>query len=252
MKPLLLLVIASHCLPAETLSFTRHGTLVVLNEVYLNHHGPFRMMVDTGAAASSMRPEVARRIGAIPAYTVEQVTVAAARRTPALLLDEVRTGSVSQPAVEFLIAGGLPSGIDGVLGQSWLVRHDYLIDYRRHRLVLDGEAPAAGDRTALRMVHGRPAIAARVDGRTAELVLDSGADTLVLFGRPRFFSTTLFTSQGAVLAGTSPAHVALARGRTDIVPAAWINGTESGGLFPLHTYSAVYVSNREGFVVFVP
>src|SRR5258708_15611628 len=52
------------------------------------------------------------------------------------------------------VGQALPSGIqfpgvDGVLGQSWLVRRDYLLDYRNHSPVVDGAAPEGGVRTAL-------------------------------------------------------------------------------------------------------
>ena len=47
--------------------------------------------------------------------------------------------------------------LDGVLGQSWLTRFDYLIDVDRGQLILDGEIPP-GTRIPLLLVDGRPAI----------------------------------------------------------------------------------------------
>ena len=204
----LILAAAQNLAPAQpqTLELTRKGHAIILNDVYLNHQGPFRMVVDTGNASSLVRPEVARRLHLTPAYVVDRVTLAGSHRVPASLLDEVRTGSVSQNAVEVVIDRAPISGVDGVLGQSWLIQHDYLIDYRGGRMVLDADAPPAGERFALRLVEGRPAIMSDMEGRMIELVLDSGANIPVLTGGP-------------------------------------------GGLLPLCGFSAVYVSNREGFVL---
>jgi hypothetical protein len=153
--------------------------------------------------------------------------------------------------VEFVIAGGLPSGVDGILGQSWLLSHDYLLDYRNRKLVLEGDPPATGLRLGLRSIEGRPAIPAVVDGHTTELVLDSGADMLVLSGAPFLPSATLFTSNGAVAASLGKARVALASEPARLMAAARVDGPLSGALMPLHLFAAVYVSNRNGFVVLV-
>ena len=252
MKPfLVLLVLASQGLIAETLPFDRKGSLVVLNEVYLSRQGPFRMMLDTGAESSVMRTAVARRLGIRPAYAVEQVTAAGVRRTPATVLDEVKSGSVLENSVEFLIADGFPAGVDGVLGQSWLGTHDYLIDYRHRRLVLDEDPPDGGIRLGLRPVENRPAVQAAVDGHTTELVLDSGANMLVLFGFRAPASALMFTSNGSVLAGVGPAEVSFGGERARVMNAARVDGTKGGGLLPLAEFGSVYVSNRSGYVILV-
>lgn len=106
--------------------------------VFLNGQGPFRMLVDTGAASSLVRPEVALKIGLQPTYAVEQVTAAGNRLVPAGILAEVRVGAVADQAVEAMIGPVRAKGVDGVLGQSFLVRHDYLLDYHDRRVVLDG------------------------------------------------------------------------------------------------------------------
>jgi hypothetical protein len=73
------------------------------------------------------------------------------------------------------------AGVDGVLGQSWLVRHDYLLDYRNRRIALDIPAAGSGVRVPIRSPDGRPVVAASIDGRVRELVVDSGASAVVLY-----------------------------------------------------------------------
>lgn len=239
--------------PEIALKAERVAHVLVLREVYLNGHGPFRMMVDTGAASCLVRPAVAKRLGLRPAYTVEHETAGGVKRVPAAVLDEVRTGPVGDQGVEIMIADVQLAGVDGVLGQSWLLRHDYLLDYRGRRLVLDGPAPAGGIRAALRSSDGRPQIAAEVDGRRQELVVDSGAPVLVLFGRsPLIRPASLLTNGGSVEAGTGRARIMIGAGYSRLMPTVEVAGSPGPGLLPAAAFTSVYISNREGVVVLAP
>jgi hypothetical protein len=142
-------------------------------------------------------------------------------------------------------------GVDGVLGQSWLARHDYLLDYRNGRMVLDGAAPESGARMNLRSVDGRPAVAARVDGVAQDLVVDSGADVLVLFGRGQHAGGSAFLTNGqSGTAELGSARVALGDSGEQRMKAAHVSSTQlSGGLLPAVFFRVVYISNRGGVVV---
>jgi predicted aspartyl protease len=87
------------------------------------------MLIDPGNASSTVRPEIARRLNLKAAYAVDQASVGGVRRVAVAILDEVRAGSVSDRSVEAMIGDVFQADVDGVLGQSWLVRHDYLLDY---------------------------------------------------------------------------------------------------------------------------
>src|ERR1041385_8924225 len=165
------------------LKTTATGSCLVLNDVFLNGEGPFRMLLDTGNATSIVRPKVAQRLKLRPIYAVEHATVASVRRVPAALL-EVLVGIVKDSSVEAIVDEVARSGVDGVLGANWLVRHDYLLDYRNRRIALDDPPPSSGVRVPLRLTDGRPAVMASINGRSRELVVDSGASHVVLFERP--------------------------------------------------------------------
>jgi predicted aspartyl protease len=139
-----------------TFSLHRAGHTLIFETVYLNGQGPFRMMVDTGNASSLIRPQVAQKLGARASYSVEQVTSAGIRRVPVIMIDQLAVGPVVDRQIEAMISPVAMDGVDGILGQSWLVRHDYLLGYRNRRLVLDGAAPDGAMRTDLRSVEGRP------------------------------------------------------------------------------------------------
>jgi len=142
--------------PEIAVKADRVAHTLVLKEVYLNGQGPFHMMVDTGAASCLIRASVANKLRLRAVYAVEQETVAGVKRVPAAILDEVRVGSASDQGVEVLMTDVALAGIDGVLGQSWLARHDYLLDYRGRRLVLDAASPGRGISAQLRSSGGRP------------------------------------------------------------------------------------------------
>ncbi len=182
------------------------------------------------------------------------MTPAGVRRHPAALLDEVRAGNVIDKTVEIMIADAPVPGVDGVLGQTWLLRHDYLLDYRNHRLVLDGAPPAGGVRAELRSGDGRPAILAQVDSRPQELVVDSGAQLLVLYERPpEPAHARLLTNGDSVAAETCNAKVAIGPGYSRKMPAARVNPlNQILGLLPAAAFGSVYISNRDGLVVLIP
>ncbi|MFN7920050.1 MAG: retropepsin-like aspartic protease [Bryobacteraceae bacterium] len=227
-----------------TLPAVRVLDSMMLTQVYLNGSGPFRMMLDTGAEASLLRPAVAARIGARAQYQVEQVT-AAGSSTVAAGLVTVRVGVAEDAGVEMLYAPPVLRDADGVLGQSWLRRHSYLLDFRKRRVILDGQPPAEGLRVPLRESDGRPCIAAQVDGEARELILDSGASALVLFGgRGRFAQRArMVTNNGSIDAGVGRAVVAIgAGGFRREVTAAEIPGEAVQGLLPASAFQWIYIA----------
>lgn len=209
------------------------------------------MMVDTGNSSSSIRPQIARRLGLSPTYAVETVTAAGTRRVGALQLDAVQVAGVTQNSVEVMLADGLPMGVDGVLGQSFLRHHDYLLDYGHQRIAFDSTAPEGGIRLALTQSEARPAVWAQVNGERRLLVLDSGTPLVVLFGRtPRIEHLSLVTAAGSVAAEQTFAVIQIGSRSRRMDAALVPGGALQPGLLPLNVFSWVYVSNREGYAAF--
>jgi predicted aspartyl protease len=228
---------------------------LVLNEVYLNEKGPYRMMIDTGNSSSILRPEVAATLGLHSAYDVEVENAAGVRRAGAAVVDALQIGSVRDENVPVVITNVRVPGVDGIVGQSWLHRHDYTLDYRNNRLVLDPAAPPEGIRTALLSSDGRPQVSVEIDGHRQDLVVDSGASTLVLFGQQLFIPVSfsnLATNGGTVEGSSGSARVTIGKDfsrRLNIVVA---NVPPRPGLLPAVLFRQVYVSNRDGVVVLKP
>lgn len=250
----LLLLAVTETFGAEVaLPLHRAGHTLILETVYLNGQGPFRMMIDTGNASSLIRPRVAERLGIPAAYSVDQVTSAGVGRVPVVVIDKLTAGPSIDRQVEAMVGTVALDEVDGVLGQSWLVRHNYLLDYKNRRLVLDGPAPEGAMKADLRSVEGRPAVEARVNGIALDLVVDSGADILVLFEHNARDAggSYLLTNRQAVGAEMGAARVSVAESRELRMDAARVASQLTGGLLPANAFRAVYVSNREGFVELV-
>jgi hypothetical protein len=172
---------------------------------------------------------------------------------PVAWIQEVRAGAALDRDVEMMIAEPRLPGIEGVLGQSWLVRHDYTVDLRHRRVVLDGAPPDTGRSLPLRSIDGVPAIVAEVDGRRREVVLDSGAPALVLFESAPLHTVRLETNAGAVGAELGRSLVSLGGLAVRSMRSVRVNAPGSRtDLLPLCEFDAVHVSNREGFVVVAP
>lgn len=237
----------------QVLTADRVSHALILRQVYLNGQGPFRMMIDTGAASCAVRPELALRIGAKALYAVEHITVAGASVAKAARLN-VRVGDAEDDKVETLIAPVAVAGVDGILGQSWLTRHSYLLDFRKPRVVLDGAAPARGVSLGLRDVEGRPSISAEVDGVPQDLVVDSGAPALILFnsrlrnGR----AVNVVSNNGSTTARMGSAKVVIGDHFHQSMEAAELSDRNGPGLLPASAFQSVYVSNQTSTVVLVP
>src|SRR3954452_21187530 len=89
---------------------------------FFNGQGPFRMLVDTGAARCALRPATAARIGLVPKRQVLLTTVLGEQMVPAAET-AVHLGSWGVLGTEVLIYNlpgldRLASYVDGLLGQS--------------------------------------------------------------------------------------------------------------------------------------
>ena len=160
--------------------------------------------------------------------------------------------------------------VEGIVGQDVLARYDYLIDTTRARLTIGRfAAPASGVHLPLTTSAGRPLLVLD-DGRGRfGLVLDTGADVLVMeadaarlaigdvppASRTRGRLETHLGARdvdvehhvGVRMANVALPPVALVRLPTD----AWAMSPEVG-LLPASLFSRVYVSARTGQAVVWP
>lgn len=250
---------------AEPLPLQIRGN-VVTADVMLNGKGPFRMLIDTGASSCSFSAEVARAIGAKPEFRVIDLTPGSSRLALATGSIEVALGEQVESGVQFywqesLLAKELGIRVAGVIGQSFLSRFDYTLDYWGKRLFIGERAPRRGKpgvRVAFELDEGRMIIPAsnREDGRL-RLVLDSGASNLSLWHsnvrpEPGFGGDALtYAGRKGVALGRMN-YLALGGhiipNMDVLIPEDPVRGGVEDGLLPAALFRSVYVSNSQSFV----
>lgn len=246
----------------------RNGYPIV--KAYLNGQGPFRMLVDTGNTSTWVTPEVGKRIGLTYHYRVVVSSLAGDRIAPAARNVPIRVGAaesmdVEVIAIDFPGVRGLGGDIDGILGQNFLGRFPYLIDYRSGRILFAEQAVRqAGKMPALpaRSVAGRMAVDVSLDGAEApfRLVLDSGASHMLVFCGPR--CPHLSGVRGDAIAVSNGGSQRVRRGTVRQASLGGVRFTnreaalidtspdegDADGLLPARWFSAVYVNAGRGEV----
>jgi hypothetical protein len=223
---------------------------------------PFRMLLDTGHSSCALAPEAAQRAGLAYNHRVVVDTKAGSRTVPAAsahiaVADQIFDAEILAQSIEGVRK--VDPKADGVLGQSFLDRLPYLIDYRNKRLLLGAEA----DERAATL--GAPISAEQVEGRLVlpviltdgghpwRLALDSGSRHLLVecgSGCPRLAE---HIGVGRILTNFGECHaeqgylrraqvgdITIARPEVLLIESVAQPGREDG-LLPTRILSAVYV-----------
>jgi hypothetical protein len=226
--------------------------------VYVNGHGPYRFLVDTGANVNLIDSGVARKIGMTANFHVDLASAAGKTGTAGSDGNTIALDTATAEKQRFLLSdlGALHTSmpdVQGVLGEWFLAQFDYRLDLRSRELDFYPQE-RSGTRGRFRMINARPVVSTSL----GELALDSGVDRLVLFG---------FQPDGDNDAGYELRTVAGVQrvcrvyGRPLLIgERRFASGEALGfpgrpepgvdGLMPLSLFKAIYVSNSQGYVVF--
>jgi len=227
----------------------------IVDGVYVNGQGPFRFLLDTGTNVNLIETGLARTIGMNADFQVDLTSALGKTKMPGSDGNEVELGEAKASGQKFLVSGleaihHLLPDVHGVLGQWFLSGFDYKLDLRGKRLEF-GKQSLNGRRAQFRMLNGRTAVSTSL----GDLVLDSGAAQLVLFGVDPDSH-----DQGSMrtLAGTQTVGMVFSRlaiegrniWRGDAVAIPGRSEPGVAGLMPLSLFKTVYVCNSEGYVIF--
>jgi len=231
----------------------------IVDGVFVNGHGPYRFLMDTGTNVNLIDVNLARKIGMNATFEVDLAL--ASGKTPAAGSDgnEVVLDTAKADRQEFLYSGleaihNFSPDIQGILGQWFLSQFDYTLDLRGKRLEFGKQQGPNGTRVPLRMINGRLAVATSL----GDLILDSGASRLVLFGAEpdiglggnREWRTEAGSQEVGMVSGKSLGIEGrtIWRGNAVAIP----NRSEAGvdGLLPLSLFKAIYVCNSDGYIIF--
>ena len=194
------LSISGSCLFGGVKLQVREGRPVV-DGVYVNGHGPYRFLVDTGSNINLIETGLAKKIGMKATFQTELTSAAGKVPLPGSDGNQVVLDSAQSDGPKFLISGldGIHNSspdIQGVLGEWFLSRFDYTLDLGGKRLVF-GKQDRPGTRIAFQVTNARPVVFTNL----GDLVLDSAAVRLTLFGFEHS-SVASFTSELRTVAGT--------------------------------------------------
>jgi len=233
------------------------------------------MLFDTGTNTTVLEPSLAARGGL--AAGRETSIESLGESVPAIAGEVHGIGFEGIPpqrprrAVAASLAGlrRVAASIRGLYGHDWLAGTDYLIDYRRKRLVMGPAGtlnkPAGGRRAPLTWASRCPAIAVTVRTRNVEpftvrLVLDSGADAVVLLGSAaRTVSAAAADKKMLIASGFGIHEVAASDIRVSIGGrerslVAQLRGDlddrEEDGLLPTSIFRSIFVGTADRIVIF--
>ena len=228
----------------------------VVDGVYVNHHGPYRFMVDTATTFNHIEAGLARSIGLNETFRSELTSSLGIIPVSGGDGVEVALGSVQADQQTFLFAGmeavhQLSPDIQGILGQAFLSRFDYLLDLHARRLEFGPLQPGAnGTQVPFRNLHGRPVVSTSL----GELAVDSGVDWVILFGiEGSDMGRRLVTMAGSAAVASVFSKLRI-EGRTfwrgDAVALRRAAEGDIAGLLPISMFRAVYICNSQGYAVF--
>jgi predicted aspartyl protease len=253
-------------------SIDQTGAIVV--PVTINGQGPFRFLLDTGSNRTSIRSDVAERLG-LP--VVAKTTMVTASGSRLYLVVKLQRTAIGSSAAEGLLAPVMPATelkgmlatIDGIIGQDFLSAFNYTLDYRWKRLTWTSEADGAGADTRLELIDadGRFLLELPADEQhptALRFVPDSGADVLTVFERNGRTPLALHASRGEAEVTTL---VGLAAGKMAVLPTLRVGGATlknqpvvivprdapdapaGDGLLPLHFFASVSFNSKERYFV---
>jgi predicted aspartyl protease len=152
------------------------------------HHQ--KMLIDTGAVPSAISTRVARRLGLsgpVQEVSLMNRSIAVERvRVPELQLGVVAVEGLDMVAMDLgRIERALDTRVDAVIGLDLLARRNFILDYRRRKLVFGTDTNAGA--IAFQVKHEAGGIYILIPlesgGEKLQMLLDTGTRDLMLFQR---------------------------------------------------------------------
>jgi hypothetical protein len=244
----------------------------------INGLGPFDFILDTGTDTTIVDPALYSQLSLVPVDRTVLTTPAGKRVLLRSSLGTVSLGPVSVSDIEALVQDmpalrRLDPRIRGILGQNFLSQFNYVLDYHRRFVRFESRNElrdsSSGVRVPMEAMGGRMVIQTGMPSlgiAKAHLLLDSGASDLVLFRtinqmRPvsRSWGFSIVNSRNDSRAGTMVRVNDFAISdqhfhdlRVALLPPGADESRPEDGLLPTVLFHALYVNNRERFVILNP
>jgi predicted aspartyl protease len=251
--------------PWVPLSVDANGAVVV--PIGVNGRGPFLFLLDTGSSHSVVSRSLAGHLGLRHVARTTVLTSTGSELRGVVRLDLTTIGTARS---EGLLASVVPleqlsalaRGIEGIIGQDFLLGFNYTLDYRRRRLTWnDDSALEDGTRLPLVAQGGRYLVKIEQGGHESPMLLvpDSGSNGLVMFARagytrvplqPAAHPTAVHSLSGRqdaramMLRELNLGDVTIRDQRVAVVARDPADVLEGDGLLPLHLFASVTFNAR--------
>lgn len=154
--------------------------------VMINGHGPFRMVLDTGASHSAVTSLVALALG-LPLNQSPQVIlrgVTGFATVPTIRVDSLTVGDLSVDSPTLPIVPDALGGAQGILGSEGLLGKRIFIDFRHDRISItfsrNEKAPRDFVDVPFHAIKGTLVVVqARVGDVHAKAIIDTGGETTI-------------------------------------------------------------------------
>jgi len=199
------------------------GRYLAADGVSLNGKGSHRFLIDTGSNSSVFDVNAARDLRVGPTYYTRVEFLGGVATVPAARVT-LCIGNICQENSEVLLTK-LPavkladSRVRGILGMDFLTRSGFVLDNRHMELTIGrARLDYGGTMVPLERVFGRLAVRAKLtkNSDSMNLVLDSGAPCLVLFGPHRGSANAGHARRMALMTNFGSARAASVEEKLDL------------------------------------
>ncbi len=185
------------------------GRFGIFVAVRVNGQGPFRFLLDSGAATTILSKTLAEKLNLSTIGDLPARGVGGFGSLGLGAIDSVNIGSLSWHLDRVTIfdfaplTGGLKTQIDGILGYDFFVRFPMLIDFDNNRMTLYNPAsftaPNYENTVNFELYCQIPVVDVTLDGGPVRMALDLGAQAgLLLQAHSRWFETAKDRDLGPV------------------------------------------------------
>jgi hypothetical protein len=274
-----LLLISAGCTMLHAASEVRFQLVrdaLILIPVTANNAAPVYFVLDTGADTTTVDSTLAKRLGLAVLGSAQQTSLTGSESVTVSRLQNLTVAGVRVDALPVLVEDlevlrQIDKRIAGIVGQDFLSRFNYLLDYERRVVrIEDGDemwAAMDGDELPLQAAGHRMMVAAEAEAKGSakvRLILDSGANGLVLMGPA---SSAVHCDIGHLgMEMSAVGETAMRFGRIDRLTVAAEDLRDlpvallveapvaqvGDGLLPTVLFRTVYVNNARGFVMLNP
>ncbi len=264
----------------STLSFRLREEFRVIIPVSVNGLEPVSFVLDTGTKTSIVDEKICRKLNLHTIARMPLTTFTGISEVRIVQLETLSMGNASVKGLEAVCADlkkiySLDSEIFGVLGQNFLVRFNYLLDYRNRKIVLEEggnlRSEMEGAELPIEVDGCRDYVLYDTGSGTQEpirFMLDSGTRFPVVFENPQIDSTLRIERE--IQTAYSPGSVGgrvVDAGRirsfrigseiinnlaVQLTRARDIEKRKENGLLPTGLFRAVYFNHEHGYVILNP